>query len=125
MRVNGLPKALSFRKICSKCGRTRGEHGELGFGNKCTFTDCGKCGAPCKLHDKFKTKMGILCCLTVEQGAIPGHPEAYERNIRALAARAELQKTLLEDKKERTEKLAHHMAAQAAAAAAAARQVTA
>jgi hypothetical protein len=113
IRVSGLPKSLSFRKICSKCGRTRAEHGELGFGNKCTFTDCGKCGALLKLHDLHKTKMGILCTLAVDQGAVPGAAEAYDRKIRALAARAELQKTLLEDKKERTEKLAHHMVARA------------
>lgn len=112
IRVSGLPKSLSFRKICSKCGRTRGEHGELGFGNKCTFGDCGKCGALLGCHTHHKTQMGILCTLTVEQGALPGSAESYDRKIRALATRAELQKTLLEDKKERTEKLAHHMVAE-------------
>lgn len=117
IRVSGLPKSLSFRKICSKCGRTRAEHGELGFGNKCTFSDCGKCGASYQQHSLHSTKVGILCTLTVEQGATPGASEAYDRKIRALAARAELQKTLLEDKKERTAKLAHHMLARAEAKA--------
>lgn len=117
IRVSGLPKSLSFRKICSKCGRTRAEHGELGFGNKCTFSDCGKCGASCQQHSLHSTKMGILCTLTVEQGATPGTSEAYDRKIRALAARAEIHKTLLEDKKERTAKLAHHMVARAEAKA--------
>jgi hypothetical protein len=117
IRVSGLPKSLSFRKICSKCGRTRAEHGELGFGNKCTFSDCGKCGASCLQHSLHSTKMGILCTMTVEQGATPGASEAYDRKIRALAARAEIQKTLLEDKKERTAKLAHHMVARAEAKA--------
>lgn len=121
IRVSGLPKALSFRKICSKCGRTRGEHGELGFGNKCTFDTCGKCGASCKLHSLAKpkaTQMGILCCLTVEQGGLPGRAEVYDRKIRNLAARAEIQKSLQEDKRERTEKLAHHMVARGVSAAA-------
>jgi hypothetical protein len=102
----GLPKALSFRKICSKCGKTRGEHGELGFGNKCVFQDCGKCGAGVQMHTKAGSSMGILCRLTVEEGATPGAATTYERKIRDLAARAELQKTLLEDKRERVERLA-------------------
>jgi hypothetical protein len=108
IKVSGLPKSLSFRKICSKCGRTRGEHGELGFGNKCTFKDCGKCGACYDLHQKAipKTQMGILCRLTVSEGAVPGQAVTYERKIRALATRAELQKTINEDKRERTERLA-------------------
>lgn len=50
--------------------------------------------------------MGILCRLTVEEGATPGAAENYERKIRDLAARAELQKTLMEDKRERAERLA-------------------
>jgi len=120
IRVSGLPKSLSFRKICSKCGRTRAEHGELGFGNKCTFRTCGKCGADCKLHALHKTQTGILCTLTVDQGATPGAAEAFDRKIRALAARAELQKTILEDKKVRTEKLAHQMVDEARARAMAA-----
>mmetsp|Transcript_9373 Transcript_9373/g.23341 ORF Transcript_9373/g.23341 Transcript_9373/m.23341 type:complete len:641 (-) Transcript_9373:120-2042(-) len=110
IRVSGLPKSLSFRKICSKCGRTRAEHGELGFGNKCTFGDCGKCGALLKQHLCHKTKMGILCTLKEQQGAFPGASESYDRKIRNLAARAELQKSMSEDKKERTQKLARHMA---------------
>mmetsp|Transcript_22067 Transcript_22067/g.46404 ORF Transcript_22067/g.46404 Transcript_22067/m.46404 type:complete len:623 (+) Transcript_22067:1-1869(+) len=119
IKVSGLPKSLSFRKICSKCGRTRGEHGELGFGNKCTFTDCGKCGAACHLHTRAnpKTQMGILCRLTVEEGAIPGAAEDYDRKIQTLAARAELQKTLLDDRRDRTERLAHHLVAKAEAEA--------
>ena len=106
IKSSGLPKALSFRKICSKCGKTRGEHGELGFGNKCVFQDCGKCGAGVQMHTKAGSSMGILCRLTVEEGATPGAARTYERKIRELAARAELQKTLLEDKRERVERLA-------------------
>lgn len=50
--------------------------------------------------------MGILCRLTVEQGAEEGAAKRYERKIRDLAARAELQKTMMEDKRERVERLA-------------------
>ncbi|KAG7344412.1 Tesmin/TSO1-like CXC domain protein [Nitzschia inconspicua] len=105
-KTSGLPKALSFRKICSKCGKVRGEHGELGFGNKCVFQECGKCGAGKDVHEKAKCPMGILCDVTVDQGAVPGASDNYLRKIRELAARAELQKTILEDKKKRAEKLA-------------------
>jgi hypothetical protein len=109
IKNSGLPKALSFRKICSKCGKVRGEHGELGFGNKCVFQECGKCGAGIEMHAKANCPMGILCQLTEEEGATPGAAAAYERKIRELAARAEVQKVLLEDKRERAERLAHIM----------------
>ncbi len=98
VRSSGLPKSLSFRKICSKCGKTRAEHGELGFGNKCVYQDCGKCGAGVQMHRKGHCPMGILCTLSVEDGAIPGAAELYERKIRDLAARAELQRALSQRK---------------------------
>ncbi len=93
-RNSGLPKTLSFRKICSKCGKTRAEHGELGFGNKCVYQECGKCGAGIHIHNQNKVPMGILCSLTVEQGAEPGAAELYHRKIQDLAYRAELQQCL-------------------------------
>jgi len=99
-RSSGLPKSLSFRKICSKCGKTRGEHGELGFGNKCVYQECGKCGAGVHMHLKAGVPMGILCTLTVEDGATPGSSATYERKIRELASRAELQKELQKRKQE-------------------------
>lgn len=97
-RNSGLPKSLSFRKICSKCGKTRGEHGELGFGNKCVYQDCGRCGAGVHMHVKNQVPMGILCTLTEEQGATPGASEAYERKIRDLAFRAEVQRDLAQQR---------------------------
>jgi hypothetical protein len=106
IKTSGLPKSLSFRKVCSKCGKVRGEHGELGFGNKCVFEECGKCGAGQDAHTKANKTMGILCNLTVEEGAVPGASVTYERKIRELAARAELQKSLALDKRERAERLA-------------------
>jgi len=93
-RLSGLPKSLSFRKICSKCGKTRGEHGELGFGHRCVYQECGKCGAGVQMHVKFGVPMGILCSLTEKDGAVPGRTRAYERKIKDLATRAELQQKL-------------------------------
>ena len=62
-----------------------------------------------QVHLKAGVPMGILCRLTVEEGAVPGAAACYERKIRDLAARAELQKTLLEDKRERVERLAQNV----------------
>jgi hypothetical protein len=92
--VTALPRSLSFRKICSKCGKTRAEHGELGFGNKCPYEDCGKCGASIKCHTAIGISMGITCTLTTAQGAVPGSADLYYRKIQNLAERAELQRNL-------------------------------
>jgi Tesmin/TSO1-like CXC domain, cysteine-rich domain len=94
-RTCGLPKALSFRKICSRCGKTRSEHGELGFGNKCVYQHCGKCGANVQRHEQAGQAMGVLCKLSVQEGATPGAGVKYERKIRDLAARADLQRHLI------------------------------
>lgn len=104
-RNSGLPKSLSFRKICSKCGKSRGEHGDLGYGNKCVFQECGKCGAGQHVHDLACQSMGILCNLTVEEGATPVASQAYERKIRDLAARAHFQRELSRRTKEDAERL--------------------
>ena len=93
-QANGLPKSLSFRKICSKCGLTRAEHSNAGFGSKCPLTVCGRCGAHAEAHAKAKCSMGINCELSVEQGAVPGSSEKYEKKIRDIVARADLQKSL-------------------------------
>lgn len=89
---NGLPRSLSFRKVCSRCGKMRGEHGELGFGNKCIFQECGKCGANYHCHELVKQPMGILCQLTVKDGAHPNAIVTYEKKIKNLATHADLQK---------------------------------
>ena len=52
------------------------------------------------MHLKAGVPMGILCTLTVEDGATPGFSAIYERKIRDLAARAELQKELQKRKQE-------------------------
>ena len=72
----------------------RGEHGELGFGHKCPYRDCGKCGADQHWHDKAGQRMGVECRLSVEQGARPGAVVSYDRKLQELAARAELQRDL-------------------------------
>uniref|UniRef100_A0A7S1BH56 CRC domain-containing protein n=1 Tax=Corethron hystrix TaxID=216773 RepID=A0A7S1BH56_9STRA len=89
LHAKPLPKHLSYRKICSKCGRTRGQHAELGFGNKCPFQDCAKCGAGIHVHEKYGMQMGFLCSLTVEQGAVPGAAEAYKRTLNNIVYEAE------------------------------------
>ena len=89
-----LPKSLSYRKICSNCGRTRGEHGELGFGNKCVFNTCGRCGADEQSHRKAGIPMGYHCTLAIEQGAKRGASVQYTSKINDLAMAAELRKKL-------------------------------
>jgi len=89
-KSRSLPKFLSYRKICSKCGKTRSEHGELGFGNKCVYQECGKCGAGIEAHERANKFMGFSCSLTVEEGANFGLVERYEKKIKELALMAEL-----------------------------------
>ena len=89
--TSGLPRSLSFRKICSKCGKTRSAHGDLGYGNKCIFDTCGKCGAKQALHTRH---MGIACTLTVPEGAVPGAAQAYEQKLSELALAADLTRSL-------------------------------
>lgn len=91
-RQMALPKSLSFRKICSKCGKTRGEHGELGFGNKCVYQECGRCGAGVQMHVKAKVPMGFFCSLSVDNGAQPTCIRNYDKRINDLAIIAELKK---------------------------------
>jgi len=93
---NKLPTNLTFRKICSKCGMSRSHHGEVGFGNKCTFDDCGKCGANQQCHELAGVRMGFYCSLT-EQGSSqvkPGQAEKYLAHIHKLAAMAKMRKDL-------------------------------
>ena len=106
----GLPRALSFRKICSKCGKPRSEHGDQGFGNSCLFQECGKCLAGLHMHQRAGLPMGFFCQLTVAQGAKPGAADIYERELNNLAARAELNKSLQEQnakERQEREKLLH------------------
>ncbi|KAL7552461.1 hypothetical protein ACHAWF_015717 [Thalassiosira exigua] len=83
-----LPKGLTYRKVCSRCGRQRAEHGEFGFGNKCPFVTCGRCGAAEDLHPRGR--MGVECCLDEKDGARRGMSEKYEAMLADLAARAEI-----------------------------------
>lgn len=85
-----LPKGLTFRKVCSNCGRQRAEHGEFGFGNKCPLATCGRCGAHASCHQRNKIPMGVMCTLSESDGAIAGFPAKYEAVLADLAARAEI-----------------------------------
>ena len=90
--IGKLPNPLSYRKICSSCGKTRSEHSELGFGNKCVFLDCGRCGAGIQIHHRVGKPMGFLCTLTPDEGACLGAAEKYDKKIRDLAFLADLKK---------------------------------
>ncbi|KAL9181390.1 hypothetical protein ACHAXT_010195 [Thalassiosira profunda] len=85
-----LPPGLTYRKVCSRCGRQRAEHGEFGFGNKCAFPTCGRCGAAAGAHASQGGAMGVACTLTVEEGAAPGASARYDAMLEDLAARAEV-----------------------------------
>ena len=91
-----LPPFLSFRKICSKCGRVRSDHGELGFGNKCIFKNCGKCYASDQVHDTLGVKMGYTCTLTERDSPAVNTAmiKKYNMNIKELAAMAKLKKDI-------------------------------
>lgn len=98
-QIGKLPPPLSYRKICSKCGKPRSEHGELGFGNKCVYQECGRCGAGIQVHQRAGKLMGFLCTLTVEEGAIPGKAKRYDKTICDLAMMAELKKEVSSKRK--------------------------
>ena len=89
-KTNKLPKGLTFRKVCSVCGRQRAEHGEFGFGNKCPFKNCGRCGASSSCHTAKRTPMGVMCTLTESDGAHSGASRKYDLILADLAARAEI-----------------------------------
>ena len=98
--IGKLPPPLTYRKICSRCGKTRSEHGELGFGNKCVFQDCGRCGAGIQIHLKANKLMGFLCTVSIEEGATPGMAEQYDRNICSLANMAKLKRDASKHRKD-------------------------
>jgi len=96
---NKLPANLSFRAICSKCGKSRSDHGECTFGNKCGFTECGKCGASQQCHENAGVRMGWYCSLSEDSSsdAKPGMAEKYITHIHKLAAMSQLRKDLQEE----------------------------
>jgi len=91
VKLHKLPKGLTYRKVCSHCGRQRAEHGEFGFGSKCPFTTCGRCGANEEMHRCNGQPMGVLCALAEDQGAESGASDKYDIMLADLAARAEIQ----------------------------------
>jgi hypothetical protein len=93
---NKLPANLSFRSICSKCGKNRSDHGECSFGNKCSFTECGKCGASQQCHEKAGVRMGWYCSLSKVSPSevMPGMADEYIAKVHKLAAMTQLRKDL-------------------------------
>jgi hypothetical protein len=89
-----LPKSLSFRSICSKCGRPRKEHGERWFGGQCKFDSCGKCGLSAEEHNRLGVKTGWYCSLTESNGAKTSVIHNYMKCIGTLAMTAEFKKTM-------------------------------
>lgn len=61
------------------------------------FQECGKCGANAQRHIVHGSPMGVLCQLTVSQGAKVGAASSYRRKLMELAARADLQKELKQE----------------------------
>lgn len=91
-----LPPGVSFRKICSHCGRQRAEHADFGFGSKCKMNTCGRCGADEKTHKIHNVMMGFHCSLSAENGADSGASAKYDATLNDLSVRAEVQKQRVE-----------------------------
>lgn len=91
---NNLPKSLTFRSICSKCGRPRKDHGEMWFGGQCKMSSCGKCGVSMKDHEKKGVSPGWNCSLTESDGASITIMKNYLMCIDTLAMTAALKKTV-------------------------------
>jgi hypothetical protein len=81
-----MPEPLSFRAICSKCGREKAHHGASGgFGDKCSETSCARCTLSKEMHERYQTTMGFFCELTVDQGAPVNASVFYDSKLQALA----------------------------------------
>ena len=91
-----LPPGVSFRKICSHCGRQRAEHADFGFGSKCRMNTCGRCGADEDTHKNHNVMMGFHCTLSAENGADSGASAKYDATLNDLSARADVQKHRLD-----------------------------
>jgi hypothetical protein len=81
-----MPEPLSFRAICSTCGREKAHHGaSAGFGDKCTETSCARCTLSKEIHKSYQVTMGFFCELTVDQGAPVNASATYDSKLHALA----------------------------------------
>ncbi|KAL3827551.1 hypothetical protein ACHAXA_002048 [Cyclostephanos tholiformis] len=80
-----------YEQPSNKDTHERAEHAEFGFGNKCHFTTCGRCGADKEQHKNPNGTciMGVYCTLTEEDGAKKGASDKYDAILADLAARAE------------------------------------
>jgi len=107
--TGGLPFNLTFRKICSLCGRQRAEHGEFGFGNKCCFATCGRCGSDSKLHEENGESMGVSCQLAekLDDNKLRISSSDYERMLEELSERAKAQIFQKEQREMRQREMRH------------------
>jgi hypothetical protein len=82
--VRQLPTGVSFKHICSNCGRLKRYHAGVrctDFGTKCTFADCGHCGILLSKHAQYGSMTGFFCRLTASQGANELTMRSYELEI--------------------------------------------
>jgi len=107
--TGGLPVNLTFRKICSKCGRQRAEHGEFGFGNKCCFSTCGRCGSDSKLHEENGESMGVSCKLAekLDDSKLRICSKDYDRMLAELSERAKAKILQKEQREMRQREMRH------------------
>lgn len=107
--TGGLPINLTFRKICSRCGRQRAEHGEFGFGNKCCFSTCGRCGSDSKLHEENGESMGVSCKLAekLDDNKLRICSKDYDRMLEELSERAKAKILQKEQREMRLREMRH------------------
>lgn len=107
--TGGLPINLTFRKICSRCGRQRAEHGEFGFGNKCCFSTCGRCGSDAKLHEENRESMGVSCKLAekLDDNKLRICSKDYDKMLEELSERAKAKILQKEQREMRLREMRH------------------
>lgn len=107
--TGGLPINLTFRKICSRCGRQRAEHGEFGFGNKCCFSTCGRCGSDSKLHEENGESMGVSCKLAekLDDNKLRICSKDYDKMLEELSERAKAKILQKEQREMRLREMRH------------------
>jgi uncharacterized protein YnzC (UPF0291/DUF896 family) len=77
-----LPKGVTFNMICKNCGRKKSEHGGYGFGSRCGYQYCARCGVDKTYHLFINSPMGYFC----KNSSIPAwRNKQYEEMVRACA----------------------------------------
>jgi hypothetical protein len=73
-----LPKGVTFNMICKNCGRKKSEHGGYGFGSRCGYQYCGRCGVDKTYHLFINSPMGYFC---KESSIPPWRNKQYEEMV--------------------------------------------